>query len=77
MSLVKTTVTNISGEEQYFGYLPPHGVTLADGESYEVLGNIEDKLKNDREREAFKNDFNAGVIDADTEINDVSSSSST
>lgn len=35
-----TIVKNTSGGEKHFGFLPPHGVTLANNEELHVFGDI-------------------------------------
>jgi hypothetical protein len=35
-----TTVRNISGVQQFFGFLPPHGRTLGAGEQYSTPGDL-------------------------------------
>jgi hypothetical protein len=35
-----TTVKNTSGVSKFFGFLPPHGRTLASNEEFTVFGNI-------------------------------------
>lgn len=39
-SCLYTTVKNTSGVSKFFGFLPPHGRTLADNEEFTVFGNI-------------------------------------
>lgn len=38
--MAQTTVENTSGAEKFFGFLPPHGVTLADGEVLTIDGDL-------------------------------------
>lgn len=39
-SCLYTTVKNTSGVTKVFGFLPPHGRTLANNEEFTVFGNI-------------------------------------
>lgn len=43
-----SVVKNMSGAERHFGFLPPHGVTLADEEELSIAGNVIDRLALDR-----------------------------
>jgi len=38
--MARTKVTNVSGAERHFGYLPPHGVTLAAWEEVYYQGDL-------------------------------------
>ncbi len=40
LQTLRTKVRNISGEEKYFSFLPPHGVTLAAGEERTFRGDL-------------------------------------
>src|SRR5688572_21648783 len=47
MSLDKaayTTIINTSGGRKYYSFLPPHGLTLEDGQSLTFTGEIADRL---------------------------------
>ncbi len=39
-SCLYTTVKNVSGVSKFFGFLPPHGRTLAANQEFTVFGNI-------------------------------------
>lgn len=39
-----TTVKNISGASMHFGFLPPHGVTLADDAELSLPGDLTTRL---------------------------------
>ena len=47
---MRTTVTNNSGEKRFFGYIPPHGVELEDGEDVTVDGDLRTVLAGGRNR---------------------------
>jgi hypothetical protein len=42
MNELRTTVRNISGTTLRFSFLPPHGVELADGDTYSWTGGLTD-----------------------------------
>jgi len=42
--MAKTLVTNVSGGELHFGFLPPHGVTLAAWEAVTYDGDLRTML---------------------------------
>jgi hypothetical protein len=42
--MARTKVTNVSGAERHFGYLPPHGVTLAAWEEVTYDGDLRTSL---------------------------------
>lgn len=39
-----STVKNTSGQEKYFGFLPPHGKRLAADEEINILGDIKEAV---------------------------------
>ena len=39
-----STIKNTSGESRYFDFLPPHGVTLADDEELQLIGDIRNTI---------------------------------
>jgi len=49
---LSTTVKNISGVEQYFGYLGSHGVRLGIDEEVDLFGNLSDYLIGNRRKQA-------------------------
>lgn len=59
---IRTQVTNTAGVARTFSFLPPHGKRLADNESYEVQGNIVDRLTSQRARDAYEDAVAAGEI---------------
>jgi len=65
MSLdARTIVQNTSGATRSFGFLPPHGVELEDDETYEVVGDIFSRLRNERDRAALE----AALVNGDLTI---------
>ena len=68
-----STVKNISGGEMIFGFLPPHGVTLASNEEFTVFGDIRQQLGGNRgsDSASAKRDrdaFEAAIADGNLEI---------
>jgi len=59
---IRTKVTNTSGAERTFGFLPPHGMRLEDNESYECQGNIVNRLTSQRARDSYEDAVAAGEI---------------
>ena len=47
---MKTKVQNVSGAELFLGFVPPHGVTLADDASVTVDGDLRSVLSSGRAR---------------------------
>ena len=47
-----STVKNISGVDMTFGFLPPHGRTLAGAEEFTVFGDIRQQISGNRGGEA-------------------------
>lgn len=43
-SCLYSTVKNVSGSSKIFGFLPPHGRTLANNEEFTVFGDIRQNL---------------------------------
>lgn len=61
-------VRNISGAARFYGYLPPHGRTLAANESITIKGRLEDHMLtggrlNLRKFTALENDLLEGRIE--------------
>lgn len=57
---MKTKVTNTSGAEKFFGFLPPHGVTIddndyviIDGDLRSILGGGGNRYNRNRELDAL------------------------
>ena len=48
--MAQTQVTNTSGKEKTFGFLPPHGVRLANGQSKIFDGDLRTTLASGRGR---------------------------
>jgi hypothetical protein len=48
--MARTLITNTSGGEKHFGFLPPHGVDLEDGEEHVVDGDLRTILAGGRGR---------------------------
>jgi hypothetical protein len=79
---MRTLVTNTSGATKHFCFLPPHGLTLANGETTTVDGDLRTVLASGRGRYSGSRDVAA--LDAavaagrvsETQLPDPSSSSS-
>jgi hypothetical protein len=62
-------VKNVSGATKHFGFLPPHGRTLADEAELHVFGNIYDAIyrgggyRNQRLQDALANALNDGDLE--------------
>lgn len=41
---LRTTLRNVSGATRIFGWIPPHGQSLTDGQSITIFGDIFDQL---------------------------------
>lgn len=72
-SCLYSTVKNISGVQKIFGFLPPHGRTLAVDEEFTVFGDIRQGLGGNRggERSVARRDnaaFEAAVESGDLQI---------
>lgn len=78
---MRTRFTNESGAERYFGYLPPHGITLGDGESVVFDGDLHTILALKRgvsrkiDNESMDRDLHLGLCNVE-QVADQSSSSS-
>jgi hypothetical protein len=48
--MARTRITNMSGVSKHFGFIPPHGKTLADGASVELDGDLRTVLASGRGR---------------------------
>jgi len=59
LSCLHTVIRNMSGSKTYFGFLPPHGVTLGVGQEYTIRGDlvtrIADQKDQDRSWPSFQN----------------------
>lgn len=58
----QTIVKNVSGATRSFGFIPPHGRTLADNEQVTVSGDIYSHLKTKRKRDGFEAALASGSI---------------
>lgn len=67
--MAKSVVTNNSGDDKYFGYIPPHGAMIPDGESVTVEGDLRTLLAGGRGRYGRKSELAA--LDADEASGDV------
>ena len=54
---MRTEITNISGEARHFGWIPPHGADLADGESVTIEGEFRTILAGGRNRYSRKSEL--------------------
>ena len=50
-----STVKNVSGKQMTFGFLPPHGVTLANNATFTVFGDIREAISSGRRSAARRN----------------------
>lgn len=61
-----TTVRNMVEQDQFFGFLPPHGRKLAAGEELNVFGDIKNYMMrftpNDRARRSFESAVNLNKL---------------
>jgi len=62
---MRTTITNTSGAEKTFGWIPPHGHTLANGASVVIEGDLRTILGGGRGRYSRGQEL-AGLNDAVT-----------
>ncbi len=65
--VLETAIQNISGGELVCSFLPPHGRTLADGETIKFTGDIWSAIANGRssstrQYRAFVNALNTGLL---------------
>jgi hypothetical protein len=67
--MARSKITNTSGEERHFGWAPPHGVTLADGEETVFDGDLRSILAGGLNRYNRKREL-AG-LDADVDAGNV------
>jgi len=72
-SCLYSTIKNVSGGSKIFGFLPPHGRTLANNEEFTVFGDIRQNLGGNRgaERSVHRRDnaaFEAAVDNGDLDI---------
>jgi hypothetical protein len=72
-SCLYSTVKNISGTSKIFGFLPPHGRTLAVDEEFTVFGDVRQGLGGNRgsDRSVSRRDnaaFEASIESGDLEI---------
>lgn len=80
--MARTRITNMSGVSKHFGFIPPHGKTLADGASVELDGDLRTVLASGRGRYSRKTElssFDAAIAAGDVldeDLADPSSSSS-
>ena len=80
---MRTKITNVSGADRHFGFIPPHGVTLVDGNNVVVDGDLRTVLAGGRGRytrrreiAALDSDVGSGVITVERVADPSSSSSS-
>jgi hypothetical protein len=60
-----TTVRNMTGGEKFFGFLPPYGKRLADGEEYTVFGDLRNyfnKTTSAQKRRALEAAVDSGAL---------------
>jgi len=56
---MKTEVTNISGATVYFGWIPPHGRRLHNGQKVDLHGDLRTNLAGGRNRYSQKTSLTA------------------
>jgi len=56
---MKTEVTNISGGTLFFGWIPPHGRTLTNGQKCDLHGDLRTNLASGRNRYSRKVELDA------------------
>lgn len=81
--MANTKVINVSGEDRFFGYIPPHGVQLANNAHVIVAGDLKTILASGRGRysrkielDALNNDIANGVVYLDDQLGNEGLSSS-
>jgi hypothetical protein len=73
LSKIQTTVTNTTSNSLVFGFLPPHGRTLAAGESLTIDGDIQDYFRTgggrtwQRKKTAFDNAITSKFLRVDVD----------
>lgn len=55
--MAQTVITNVSGADQYFGYIPPHGATIEDEASVTLDGDLRTILASGRGRYGRKTEI--------------------
>lgn len=56
---MQTRITNVSGVSMFFGWIPPHGVTLANNAEVTLDGDLFTVLASGRNRYTRKNELTA------------------
>ena len=56
---MQTRITNVSGKTMYFGWVPPHGVSLANNAEVTIDGDIFTVLASGRGRYSRKTELTA------------------
>jgi hypothetical protein len=67
---MRTEITNTSGNARHFGWIPPHGVDLANGEEITIEGELRSVLASGRNRYSRRREI-AG-LNADIQAGNVS-----
>lgn len=65
LDCLHTTVRNMSGESRFYGFLPPHGQELSDGEELTVFGDLTDRVAHPydgRRERAYQTAIDAGLV---------------
>jgi len=62
---MRTSITNNSGETKYFGWIPPHGQSLEDGEEVVLEGDLRTVLAGGRGRYSRKQEISGLNYDVD------------
>ena len=69
--MARTLITNTSGGEKHFGFLPPHGVTLEDAEEHVVDGDLRTILAGGRGRYSRSREITALDAAGQAEVWDI------
>ena len=56
---MKTQIENTAGEQRFYGFLPPHGLTMADGAIVTLDGDLRSALGAGRNRYTRKTEIAA------------------
>jgi len=68
VSCLYTSVTNTSGGERYYGFLPPHGRRLANNEQIYVWGDLHDWIQRFATNGRIVESLTTAVDDGDLRI---------
>lgn len=73
--MANTKIINVSGQDRFFGYIPPHGAQLANNASVVISGDLKTILASGlgrysrkSELASLKHDLENGVVYLDDQI---------